>query len=286
MKKTFIGFNHGQYGDLFIGLTAASVLKQKYPESRLIYSINKKFSDCKEIFLHSDHIDDIIVWDKYDDWPGEQDVLMIQNLIDVYGKNLHVFDPNAKHKEINWYLHRHQTTENCLMHNLPEPSEDQMDFSLNTSGQICRQNYITIAPLTSFGSPKNLTHKILEKVQKFALQFNLPIVQLGGPNDSTIEGATKFNGTYFESVKVMLSSRFLISADTGMIWAASAYNHPVIGFYGYSFYPGATTAINWQPKNHNQISMESHTISDIDLSDFYNILEYINQASIRNNIIF
>ena len=42
MKPFVVGFNQGQYGDLFIGLTACSVIKSIWPSSTMIYSVNKK----------------------------------------------------------------------------------------------------------------------------------------------------------------------------------------------------------------------------------------------------
>lgn len=272
MKKTFIGFNHGQYGDLFIGLTAANVLKSIEPECKLIYSINRKFSDCKEVFLHSKHIDDIVIWDEYDNWPGEKDLDILKNLDNQYA-NLHIFHPNARHKQNDWYLHRHQTAENCEMHNLPPPTEHQMNFSLNKPDNIIYGNYISVCPFTSFGSIKNLTTNILDKLRDFANDTGVSLVQLGSPKDPIINGFQKFEGTYFESILKMLGSLFLVSADTGMIWASSAYGHPTVGLYAYSFYSGATTAINWMPKNINQISLEANFISNIHLSKFTDAIQ-------------
>ena len=48
MKPFVVGFNQGQYGDLFIGLTACSVIKSIWPSSTMIYSVNKKYIDLNE----------------------------------------------------------------------------------------------------------------------------------------------------------------------------------------------------------------------------------------------
>lgn len=270
-QKVFIGFNHGQYGDLFIGLTTASVLKSVNPECKLIYSINSKFADCKEAFLYNKDIDDIIIWDQYDNWPGPKDLQLLQDLKVIYPE-LYLFHPNARHKQNDWYLYRHQTAENCEMHNLPVPSEKQMHFCLEKPDSIEYGDYITICPFTSFGQRKNLTSDILYAIKTFADAHGLAIVQLGSKQDPTIEGFYKFEGTYFQSIVTMLGGLFLVSADTGMIWAASAYNHPTLGFYSYGFYPGATTAKNWIPKNINQTSFESDYVSNIDISLLPNTL--------------
>lgn len=276
--KTFVGFNHGQYGDLFIGLTAAAVLKNIEPKSKLIYSINSKFADCKEAFLYSKDIDDIIVWDKYDNWPGPNDLSLIDSLREKYS-DLYFFHPNAIHKQNTWYLYRHQTAESCHMHNLPQPSEDQMNFNLDKPDNITYGNYITICPFTSFGRIKNLNSNIIDTVKNFAEKNGISVIQLGAPQDPEINGFHKFKGTYFQSIVKMLGGLFLVSADTGMIWAASAYNYPTIGFYAYGFYPGAITANNWIPRNNNQISFEANCIDNINLSKLSNSLEKIYNST-------
>lgn len=281
MTKTFIGFNHGQYGDLFIGLTTASVLKSLKPESKLIYSINRKFADCKEAFSYSRDIDDIIIWDKYDDWPGSNDLDLLHKLKEQYS-DLYLFHPNARHQQNDWYLYRHQTAENCDMHNLPLPSEAQMNFSLDKPKNIDFGNYITVCPFTSFGQSKNLTPNILKSIKDFAYNYDLAVVQLGSSQDPTVEGFHKYEGTYFQSIAKMLGGLFLVSADTGMTWAASAYSHPTIGFYSHGFYPGATTAKNWTPKNTNQISLESDYVFNIDLSPLPSILSNTYHLSRSN----
>ena len=44
MRTAYIGFNQGQYGDLFISLTACRVLKRCIPDSYLVYAVNKQYS--------------------------------------------------------------------------------------------------------------------------------------------------------------------------------------------------------------------------------------------------
>ena len=73
MRTAYIGFNQGQYGDLFICLTAARVLKQDIPDSYLVYGVNKKYADCIDVLKLSKDIDEFIVWDGYDNYPLESD---------------------------------------------------------------------------------------------------------------------------------------------------------------------------------------------------------------------
>jgi len=270
--NTFVGFNQGQYGDLFICLTACSMLKAIDPNCNLIFGINKKYKDCSDIFKLSDNINDIIIWDGYDDWPTQKDIFKIQELELKYEKP-NIFNPMPKHTDSEWYNKRHQTEEFCLMNGLPSPPISFQDFKLNNPKTIT-QNYICIAPFTSFGNVKNLTDKIINKIVDFCNKNNYELIQLGAQEDKVINGATKFNGSYYDSIIKMLGSKALVSADTGMVWAASAFSHPVLAFYANSFYPNSTTSKNWTPKNKNQTSIQSDTISNINT----NIKKYLRKT--------
>ena len=50
-----------------------------------------------------------------------------------------------------------------------------------------------------------------------------------------------------------------------MAWIASGYSFPTFGIYGYSYYPHANTAKNWQPINPNSKYVEKDKISNITL---------------------
>ena len=269
---TYAGFNQGQYGDIFIGLTAARVLKRADPNCRFLLSINKKYQDCKEIFKFSKDIDDIIIWDTYNDFPQKVDHKNIKRLQGLY-EDFQLFNPMPQHTVDDWYNHLHQTEEFCLMHNLPLPTEEEMDFNLVRPPNIERSSYVCVCPATSFGQNKNLTPEIINEVKTFCRDRKLDLIQIGGPNDPLIDGAEKFEGSFYESILKALGSKFLVAADTGMIWAISAFSHPTIGFYSYNFYPNAKSSINWQPKNRNQISLESDFIKNIDMKSLANALE-------------
>ena len=272
--NTYIGFHQGQYGDLFICLTAARVLKSLDPSCRLVYGINKKYKDVAEAFSLSEDIDEVVIWDGHDDWPTENDKLKLEELKLKYG-GIKLFKPMPKHVIPDWYNYWHQTEEFCLMHGLPRPPKELQDFKLNHP-KVEQGNYICISPYTSFGRSKNLTEVMIEEIKDFCDSNDLGLIQLGGPDDPCISGVEKFSGTYYESLIKMLGSKALVSADTGMVWAASAFSHPSLVFYSTKFYPNSSTSENWTPRNKNQISIESDYISNINVS----VSEYL-QKTIR-----
>ena len=77
--KTFIGFQQGQYGDLFINLTACRVIKAARPDCRLVFSVNKRYKDAIEILKLSEDIDDFVVWENYHNFPSGADRKVVEN---------------------------------------------------------------------------------------------------------------------------------------------------------------------------------------------------------------
>ena len=269
MKETFIGFNQGQYGDLFMNLTACRVLKEIKPDCRLILGINERYKDCKEILKLSQDIDDFIIWENYDDFPSEADKKQIQKFVDKR-VNGYLFNPMPQHPHWDWYRHWHQTEEVCVMHNLPKPTEEQMDFRMERP-PLEEENTLTICTARRIENSgelnqKALTHEQIDIVKNFAFKNKLQLIQIAGPKEEGIEGVKKFKGDYSESVLKILKSRFLVSADTGMGWAASAFAHPVIGLYPWSYYWGASSCKNWTPKNKKQRTIEADNMENINLT--------------------
>ena len=268
---TYAGFNQGQYGDIFIGLTAARVLKRLQPNCRLLLSINKRYQDCQEIFKHSKDVDGVVIWDTYNDFPHENDKPLIRKINGIYD-DFQMFKPMPQHVRGDWYNHWHQTEEICRMHKLPPPTEEEMNFKLYKP-EVEQGNYVCICPATSFGQNKNLTPEIINEIKVFCSEKNLELIQVSGPEDPLVDGAERFVGSFHESILKVLGSKFLVSADTGMIWAISAFSHPTVGFYSHRFYPDAETSANWRPKNTRQISLESDYIHNIDIKDVANALK-------------
>ena len=113
---TFIGFNQGQYGDLFIQLVPAKMLKSIYDGCRVILSVNKKYEDIIDVLKLSEYIDDFIVWDGYDDWPTEKDKQKMSELGAEFGR---FFNPMQKNSVLDWHNYWHITEEACVRFGLP-----------------------------------------------------------------------------------------------------------------------------------------------------------------------
>tara|TARA_Y100000401_G_scaffold54907_1_gene43254 strand:+ start:5783 stop:6640 length:858 start_codon:yes stop_codon:yes gene_type:complete len=273
MRTAYIGFNQGQYGDLFICLTAARVLKQDIPDSYLVYGVNKKYADCIDVLKLSKDIDEFIVWDGYDNYPLESDKQSIKSLLEsIKCETVYQFHPMQGHLIADWYNYWHQTEEACVMHKLRRPNESEMDFKL-PQPDLEKEKTITICTgrrKEQNGSinSKAISVEAINVVKNFAEKNDLKLIQIAGPEEEDIPEVEKFEGTYSESIYKVLRSKLLISCDTGMIWAASAFSHPCIGLYDLSYYPSASSCLNWTPKNKNQKTIFSKQIKNINLNEF------------------
>ena len=254
-----IGFNQGQYGDLCINLIACRAFKRDYPESKLYFGINKKYESLKYIFLNNPLIDDIHIWDQYDGWPSYID----QNYLDMM-KFDKIFNPMPKHTQEDWYQYRHQTQELCLMHKLNPPENLKINlikyFNTDKNPKYVAINF----QAETRGQDKTPSLEQSQQIINLLIKLGYKPVQIGLSNQPEI-CKDKFIGTFFDTIKFVLSCDFLLTVDSAISWIASGYEFPTIGLYSRSYYPMAYTSKNWQPINNNGIYIEDNKINNIKL---------------------
>ena len=150
-----------------------------------------------------------------------------------------VFSAMPQHRD-EWWKHRHQYAEATHMMGLPIPSDIKpvMNRWFNLDPSF-KHNWVAFAP---FGGNGEVNDKQLSMEQAEAIVAHLRkrgylTVHLGAPNEPRIQGAHwKYEGSYFDAVRTMLSCRLLIHCDTGMGHFAGAYNHPSLGLYGWRYH--------------------------------------------------
>jgi len=265
--KKAIGFNQGQYGDLCMNLVACRAFKRDFPNVKLFFGINKKFESLKDIFFHNPLIDGIHVWDAYDAWPSSKDEEdIINEKFDL------IFNPMPPHTSDLWYLERHQTAEVCLMHGLNPPN----DLKINLTKYFEIEKNIKCIALNLFaetrGSEKTPDLKRAIEISKFLQKLGYRVIQIGSKEQPQIS-EDRFIGSFFDTVKLVLSCDLLITVDSAISWISSGYSFPTIGLYCNTYYPPAKTSVNWQPINNNAIYIEKEKINDI---EFDAIKEAIN----------
>lgn len=257
-----LGGNQGQRGDLIIGTVLARAIKEKFPNSKYILGINKQYYDMHPLFKNHPYIDDTIQWDGYDNWPTNNDVEIISRVNpDI------LLHPMPQHPNNHcWFnLVNHLTESTCIMNGFVPPKNLNCYLNKYFETYSDYQKTVCISPFTAWQN-KNISIEKWEKIIEFIKSNGFNVIQIGPQSEKQIAGAEKIETSYFESVKIMLSCKFLVGLDGGMSWVASAYEHPAICLYGYHF-NNLYSAKIYQPYNKNATYLESKSAEEIPLTE-------------------
>lgn len=256
-----IGFNQGQLGDLVINTIVCRAFKEKFPNSHLTFGLNKKYESMAPIFLRNKLIDNIHIWDGYDDWPTQKD----QRYIDKQNFDV-VFNPMAKVIDNLWYTKHHHSIEFCRMHSLHPPSNLQVSLTPWFPKLKRFENCIAFTCFTSGGEIRNIPVELAKLIVDYIHQLGFDTVQLGLKSHPDIQ--TKFGitgGSIFEDVQIAYSCKMLFTADTGMNYVMSGYSQKVLGLYATSSWPIKAPIIHRIPVNPNAKYLEADNILDINI---------------------
>lgn len=253
-----IGLSQGQIGDLFMNIVACRSFKERFPESIMTLGINRKYSDVAPLFQDNPLVNAIHIWEGYDDWPQPKD----QRYLDRC-KFDHVFNPMPQHTRDDWYLHRHQTEEVCLMHGLTPPNDLSVSLTQWFKPLAKNPKYVVVnLSAATRAEAKTPSPQKAKEIVQTIIDLGFIPVQIGLASEPKY-CEQRFIGSWLETVKFVLSCKFLITVDSAIAWIASGYQFPTIGLYAFSYYPDAKSSANWQPKNTNLLALESPTIGEI-----------------------
>jgi len=252
-----IGFNLGQFGDLCMNVVPAKAFKNMYPNSYLTFNLSKRYEAIKEIFYHNKYIDEVKIWDGYNDnWPSEDYIrYLLSHDYDT------IFDPMIGPRA-GWQRYHHQTVEMCKVHNLT-PVDSQIEFNQYFEIQNGYDKYIAVCHTGATDiSKKSLNVDKIKKITELITKLGFKPLFFQYP----FENFEYFNGKFFDAIKIMLGCKMLITIDSAMAWIASGYKFPTLGLYNAHYYleHGAITSKNWQPINPNSIYLENIGVNNIE----------------------
>jgi ADP-heptose:LPS heptosyltransferase len=270
-KKIYFGIN-GQFGDILIQEPTLRKLTKTHPEAQIILGCHKKYSEVLELF--KDYHPNIIehkIWEGYNNWPTKSD----NQYIDEQGFDL-FYHPMPKHPDgPHWVEKRHIVKEMGYMRQI-ELNDSELQLSLPCNYDIRKkQKTVSISLFPSdwrVKGIKSLTYEMIRGIVKVVTSLGYDIIHLNGPDEPDVPNTKKVNGTYVQSVGQMLSTDLLITCDTSMMWAASAFKHPTIGLFSWGYNPIAKTTKNWQPVNPNAIYLEDYAARNIKKQDIIKAL--------------
>tara|TARA_R110002153_G_scaffold265364_1_gene427860 strand:- start:641 stop:1465 length:825 start_codon:yes stop_codon:yes gene_type:complete len=256
-----LGFNQGQIGDLAMQVVLCKQFKKIFPDSHMTLGINKKYDTCKELFKKNKYIDDIKIWDGYDDFPTEADKQFIEEHGEEYA---YIFNPMSCHQDNEWYTKIHHIQAFANNHGLGKVDDLKIEleqwFDLDPKYKNC-------IAITAFSSakgirdiPKDLANRMIEHIHSLGFET----IQLGLKSHDILNTTYEpIGGTIMEDVIIALSCKMLVTTDTGMNWIMSGYDQNVLGLYSNCSYPNSAPLYNRTPLNPNGLYLEADHVKNI-----------------------
>ncbi len=271
--KRVLGLNHGQYGDIVLGLPTVRALKQRDPSIHYTACVNKRYRDIIPVLLWSPDIDGIHITDGYDNWGDPKDREAMRR-----GRYDEIFNPMQPHYQDLWWSVRHQTQEVAFMHGMPPNETTQIELTCPYDLKPIRS--VAISPIGGGGAPyKTLQGEQYQKLVDYlrdSLGYHR-IYQLTpvGWEGEVPKGVTSTTSTYEQSTLIALAADLYIGVDTGMTWLMSAFKKPTVALYSDEYY-GPQFVPNIQPTNSNASYLSAPSLTDI---PFDSIVEAIEEKT-------
>ncbi len=275
MRKVYFG-NLGQFGDVVMQEPALRQFIRDNPSDKITLGCSVKYASALK--LYDDYHENVTVrklFLDYDNFPIEDDIKYFENegfdLVSIkQGSNTIVESDKGKlalHPDPNWADKMHQTIAAGKQQGI-EVSDTQIRFNKIFNTDIS-ENYIcfSLFPNHPKGGVKSFSREQITGIVKLINKLGYKAIHLNGPNEPDIEGSIKSNCSWIDSVALATNSKLLITGDTGMSWAASAFQHPTVGLYAWGYNPICGTSKNWQPINPNAVYLEAHSAFQIQPKD-------------------
>jgi len=281
MKKVLFGHS-GQFGDLFMNEPSIRALK-KISKDHYTMPIYTKYLGAAPLFYYNDSIDDILPITKY-----ELDQNDFRSIVEDLRKTGYstIYNPMAPHKENDWFTKRHQVAEVAYSYGLDEIEGFNNQIKLNKwwGYEDVIKKTISFHPFPgnytedhTTKNPKKMSLNKCQEIVDLLIKKGYSVIQLGHESEPELKGATKFNGSFFESVKELLKTELFIGFDSGLTWAASGYKHPVLAMYCNDYYTinDVNYIRNIQPVNPNAKYIDKKDINLISIGEIEEGIKYI-----------
>lgn len=261
-----IGFNIGQRGDLVMNTAVLRAFKEQCPDCQFTFGLGPQYVDMIDLFRNHPLIDDIHVFDSYDNWPNAKD----REYLSRSGYN-YIFNGMPNHTVYNWWDFSHQIKETMLVHGVKDNGNYQCFLNQYFKATPNLKKHIALAPFAGFYNPNNNKRLSFSRAQELVdklLKDGYSVLQLGGSDEPELNGAFFPKTDYFTSIRNMLGCKYLISTDTGIRWVASAYKFPTIGLDSNEIYGNNVSSI--QPINPNAKYLSAFNVNEIEIEDIMN----------------
>lgn len=241
------GVSYGLTGDLIMGLPVLRYFEKKYPGSYKTWVIEKKVGYMAPFFLNHPLIDQIRITEE---WGG----FGVGDHMIANGCNIKCTMDNWKHSSPDWYNYTNCIEETAYIAGVDDllsvlgerdlyPKLEQwfdvgcddpnfQTYSKRSNADI-RTKFKTIA-LWPFATATGMIARSPSMGWYSSLVMHLrrmgyDVFQFGYKTDPKIGGCHVYTHmTFFDQVRLALSTRMSIGTDSGNMWVMGAYSHPAV----------------------------------------------------------
>jgi ADP-heptose:LPS heptosyltransferase len=251
----------GQYGDIIMQEPALRKFIEDNPTTQIVIAVSEPYKQILPLYEnYHENIIELKVFEGYDRWPSQSDLQYIteQNFDAMFPPDIPL------HAQSDWAKYRHIVKETALMIGA---DCDTNDIRLNMPESVIKEPNTVAVHLFSSKWPYGVRSIAIEKQQiivKYLVDKGYKVYQLSAPHQPQIEGTVIEQGTYYDACLKMLTTDFLVSCDSGMLWAASAYDHPSVGLFSSNYNNLITTTKNWWPVNSKSSYLEAPAANEIE----------------------
>ena len=252
--------NHGEHGDILIGLPGARHLFQR-TGAKITICVNKKFHRIAPFLRDIEFIDGVYISDSYDQFPSPVDI----NYLTAIGFD-HVCNPMQGHTRFDWYNYLHYTEENALTHGVLDVKDlFQFDRKIELKRFWGKQDVaaktIAFSPYAN-GKDRAICREDAQFIVDFLKKNGFTVLMLGLEKD--LEGVEYLKDNSLLNAGIQLAeSAGVVTVDTVWSWLAGGYAKPTFGLYSKN-YPDMVKQWSHFPPNPNAVYIVSPDIKTLD----------------------
>lgn len=212
-------------GDVYISTAIVSSLRKKFPEHKIFFAVDQKYSS---ILKDNPNVDFVVQWEQW-----MMNVPLCEKIFDeVYTPNVAIQLMNS-----NWV---HGGKGRLLGNEMANHCDVEFgDYFIKTEPvDGLPEKYIVFNPGSGKGQweARNYLHW-QEVVENLGRLSGLPIIQVGMPDDPEYKGTTDFRGKtdYNQLAHVVKNAKLVVGIDSVTSHLAAGFDVPQVSIYGSSY---------------------------------------------------
>lgn len=228
----FLYGNHGEHGDILIGLPGARHLFEK-TGAQITFCVNRKFHKIAPFLRGLPYLSGIYISDSYEQFPSAID----SNYLAYMGFD-HVFNPMQGHTCWDWYNHFHYTEELALGHRVLSLDElprfnRKIDLMKFWGEKSIPERTIAFSPYAN-GRDRALSIGDAQFIVDVLRREGFTVLMLGIEKDLT--GVTYLEDNSLLNAGIHLAEAAgVVTVDTVWSWLASGYSKKTFGLFSVNY---------------------------------------------------